>query len=118
MEQLKENIDIFSKQDPMPDSEKAILQQIVDNMASFVPCTSCRYCCDVCPQKLDIPVLISAYNEAAHELTWYVEEFLDTLEDSEKPQACTACGACNPYCPQDIDIADTMGKFNELLNKK
>ena len=118
MEQLKENIDIFSRSDPMPDSEKAILQQIVDNMASFVPCTSCRYCCGVCPQKLDIPVLISAYNEAAHELTWYVEEFLDTLEDSEKPQACTACGACNSYCPQNIDITDTMGKFNELLNKK
>jgi len=118
MEQLKENIDTFSKSDPMTDSEKAILQQIVDNMASFVPCTSCRYCCGVCPQKLDIPVLISAYNEAAHELTWYVQEFMDTLEDSGKPQACTACGACSPFCPQNIDIADIMKEFADLLNKK
>jgi len=118
MEQLKENIEIFSKSDPMSDSEKAILQQIVDNMASFIPCTTCRYCCGVCPQKLDIPMLIATYNEAAREVTWYVRDIMDSLEESKKPQACTACGACNPHCPQNIDIADTMSKFNDLLKSK
>jgi len=118
MEQLKENIETFSKSDPMTDSEKAILQQIVDNMASFVPCTTCRYCCGVCPQKLDIPMLIATYNEAAREVTWYVRDVMDSLEESKKSQACTACGACNPLCPQNIDIPDTMGKFSALLEKK
>jgi len=118
MQQLKENIETFSKADPMTESEKALLQQIVDGMASFVPCTSCRYCCGVCPQKLDIPALIASYNEAAHEMSWYVEEYLDTLEDGKKPQACTACGACNPLCPQNIDIAETMSKFKDLLKSK
>lgn len=28
-----------------------------------VPCTGCRYCCDNCPQGLDIPSLLSAYND-------------------------------------------------------
>lgn len=28
-----------------------------------VPCTGCRYCCDNCPQGLDIPSLLAAYND-------------------------------------------------------
>jgi len=118
MEQLKENIEIFSKTDTMSDSEKALLQQVVDGMASFVPCTSCRYCCDVCPQKLNIPMLIATYNEAAREVTWYVEDIIDALKDDEKPQACIGCGKCNPLCPQNIDIPDVMKSFCELLSTK
>jgi len=117
MEQLKENLETFSKVDPMSETERTLLQQVVDGMASFVPCTSCRYCCGVCPQKLDIPMLIASYNEAANLDSWYIEDLFDSLKDNEKPQACTACGACNPLCPQNIDIADTMGKFCELLKK-
>ena len=117
MEQLKENIQTFCISDMMTDTEKALLQQIIDGMASFIPCTSCRYCCGVCPQKLDIPMLIATYNEASNKFSWYVEDIMDTLEDNKKPQACTACGACNPFCPQNIDIPDTMSKFNEILKK-
>jgi len=115
MQQLKENIETFSNSDPMSDPEKALLQQIVDNMASFIPCTSCRYCIGVCPQKLDIPMLIASYNEAANSSSWYIEDLMDSLKDNEKPQACTACGACNPLCPQNIDITDIMSKFDALL---
>jgi len=115
LEQVKENIKTFGKSDPMQDSEKAVLQSVVDGMASFVPCTTCRYCCGACPKKLDIPMLIATYNEAAREVTWYVEDVIDSLADDKKPQECIACGACNPLCPQNIDIADTIAKLNELL---
>jgi len=118
MEQIKENIEIFSNKDIMPESEKAVLQSVVDGMASFVPCTTCRYCCGVCPKELDIPMLIATYNEAAREVTWYVEGVLEALADDKKPQSCTGCGACSPLCPQNIDIADTMKKFNEVLAAK
>ncbi|MCL2663279.1 MAG: aldo/keto reductase [Oscillospiraceae bacterium] len=117
MEQLKENLELFNKNDPLNDSDKALLQKIVDGMATFVPCTSCRYCIGVCPQKLDIPMLIATYNEASNVMGWYVEDVLDTLEDDKIPQACIGCGACNPLCPQNIDIADTMKSFCELLKK-
>jgi hypothetical protein len=115
MEQLRENVEIFNKADSMTEAEKDVLWQVVDSMASFVPCTSCRYCCDICPQKLDVPMLIATYNEAANEFGWYVNDVLDSLTDSEKPQACIGCGACNPLCPQSIDIADTLKKFSEVL---
>ncbi|MCL2628495.1 MAG: aldo/keto reductase [Oscillospiraceae bacterium] len=117
MEQLKENLEIFEKKDPLSDAEKEVLQKVVDNMASFVPCTSCRYCCDACPKDLDIPMLIATYNEAANEFGWYVNDVMETLTDDEKPSACISCGVCSPLCPQDIDIPDVLSKFDELLKR-
>jgi predicted aldo/keto reductase-like oxidoreductase len=114
LEQVKENVEIFCKADPMTESEKEVLRQVVDSMASFVPCTSCRYCCGICPQKLDIPMLIASYNEASNVESWFVQDLLDSLPDNEKPQSCTGCGACNPLCPQNIDIPDVMDKFSKL----
>jgi len=115
LEHVKENIEIFKVNDPASESEKAVLQKVVDGMASFVPCTTCRYCCGVCPMTLDIPMLLATYNEAAHGLSWYIHDVLDSLAGDKKPQACTGCGSCSPLCPQNIDIADIMKKFCELL---
>ena len=115
MEQLIENVSFYTESNPTSEAEKAILQQVVDGMATFVPCTSCRYCCGACPVKLDIPMLIATYNEANHGVTWYVEDVLDSLADDKKPESCTACGACNPLCPQGIDIPDTFKKLCDLM---
>jgi len=117
MDQVKENIELFNKINPVTDDEKTVLQKAVDSIATFIPCTSCAYCCGACPQKLDIPVLIATFNEASHEVSWYVHEVLDTLPDDKKPQACTACGACVPLCPQNIDIPGIMKEFCELLKE-
>ena len=118
IEQLKENIEIFSKDDPMADSEKVVLQQVADNLADLFPCTSCRYCCGVCPQKLDIPLLLNTYSEASVEFSWYVNGVLRELSDSERPEACTGCGTCIPVCPQNIDIPGAISKFTALIKAK
>ncbi|MCL2080452.1 MAG: aldo/keto reductase [Oscillospiraceae bacterium] len=115
MEQLSENIELFSVKEPLSESEKQVLEKAVDAMASFVPCTSCRYCCDSCPKELDIPMLIATYNEAVNAFGWYVRDVMSSLSDGEKPGACIACGACVPLCPQSIEIADVMAKFAALL---
>ena len=117
MEQVKENLEIFSKDDPMTESEKAALQKAIDEIATFVPCTSCRYCCDTCPQTLDIPNLIGLYNEAAYEFSWIVVDALALLSEEEKPAACIRCGVCTPHCPQNIDIPDILHKFAEIIEK-
>jgi len=118
IEQVKENIEIFDKNELLTESDKTVLEKAVNSMASFVPCTSCRYCCEACPQKLNIPLLIAMYNEASNIFDWYTEDELDTLSDKEKPQACTGCGTCTPLCPQNINIADTMEKFTTLIKSK
>jgi len=119
MEQLVENVELFSHaNDPVTESDKEVLRQVVDTIAKFAPCTSCRYCCDSCPQNLDIPLLISIYNEALYDVSWYVFDALEPLGDSEKPHACIECGACSALCPQSIDIPDLMKKLVSILERK
>jgi len=118
MEHLKENLNTFSRTEPATESEKVILQQVVDTMGRFLPCTACRYCCDTCPQKLDIPYLINILNETEIGVSWLVEDMLGSLSDEEKPQACINCGACSPLCPQNIDIPGTMARFSTFLENK
>ncbi|MCL2702239.1 MAG: aldo/keto reductase [Defluviitaleaceae bacterium] len=118
MEQIKENIEIFGRNDPVTESEKALLNSVVETLAELVPCTGCRYCCDPCPQKLEIPTLLSMYNETGYESSWSVNQMLELMNDAEKPQACVKCGVCNPLCPQNIDIPDALSKFRDLLDSR
>jgi predicted aldo/keto reductase-like oxidoreductase len=55
MEQMKENIALFQQADPVNAEEKEVLSKVLETVAEVVPCTTCRYCVDACPQKLDIP---------------------------------------------------------------
>jgi len=116
MEQLKENIEIFSKNDPVTNVEKEILNKVIETMADVVPCTFCRYC-DVCPKNLDIPKLINMYNELTYGESWTVNAVLKLMTDDEKPGVCTKCGKCSNLCPQEIDVVDVMVKFSGLINK-
>jgi uncharacterized protein len=117
MEQLKENIGIFSKFDPAMEDESKLIQQVLPTMVNLVPCTACRYCCDGCPQGLDIPKLISMYNESTFDNPWILRFTLDAMKESELPTACLSCGACKQLCPQGIDIPDIMEKFDVAIKK-
>ncbi len=118
MEQLQENLGIFSRHDPATDAEKELLQQAVSAMMDAVPCTACRYCCEDCPQNLDIPKLISMYNETNFENPSILSYTLNAMSAEELPVACIACGACVKVCPQGIDIPGVMRKFALSLSKK
>ncbi len=117
MEQLKENIEIFSKLDPTTEEENKLLQQVVSTMVNLVPCTSCRYCCDGCPQDLDIPKLISMYNEISFENPFTLKFTLDAMKESELPSACLNCSICEELCPQGIVIPNIMNKFDAAIKK-
>jgi len=115
MDQLRENLTIFDQHNPTTTAENAVLQEVLTNLVDLIPCTDCRYCLDECPQKLNIPMLLTMYNEAGFEMGWFLQAALRNLADAEKPTACTACGACVPYCPQNIDIPAALGKFAQLM---
>lgn len=118
MEQLKENIGIFSKEDPVTDQENALLRQVISTMVNLIPCTACRYCCEGCPQGLDIPKLISMYNESTFENPWILKFTLGAMKEDQFPSACISCGACRQVCPQDINIPDIMKRFDEVISTK
>ena len=117
MEQLKENIEIFDKEVPFTQSDLETLEKVAKSMSAFIPCTSCRYCCDTCPKALDIPTLIGAYNEAIYEFSWIVQDVLNGISEDKKPATCISCGACSPLCPQNIDIPDVLHKLAKIIEK-
>jgi predicted aldo/keto reductase-like oxidoreductase len=63
MEQVIDNIKTFESTEPLSDSEFKDILNIAKEMTKNIPCTSCRYCTEYCPQGLDIPKHISLYNE-------------------------------------------------------
>ncbi|MBN1139676.1 MAG: aldo/keto reductase [Anaerolineae bacterium] len=115
MEQVVENVRLFSEPDPTTEAEKELLEQVVATMVDLVPCTACRYCCEVCPQELDIPKLIAMYNEASYEASFTLRAALEAMTEEELPSACLACGDCKALCPQDIDIPEVMARFAEII---
>ena len=118
MEQLRENLDLFSHPAPLNTEERALLDEAVSLMFNRVPCTACRYCCDACPQHLDIPKLLSMYDEMRFSGKGILSFTLGAMTSEEMPSACMACGECMPLCPQGIDIPDVMQKFATLLAAK
>ena len=114
MEQLKENIDIFSKHEPLNDSELEVISKVRKTLADMLPCTDCKYCMEECPAKLNIPTLLTMYSESRFEIGWYLQAAIRALKDNEKPGACTNCGKCVPLCPQNIDIPTMLKKFSEV----
>ena len=115
MEQIVENVQLFSEPDPTTEEEKELLQRVVDTMVDLVPCTACRYCTEVCPQELDIPKLIAMYNEASFESPRILRFMLEGMTPEELPAACLACGDCMALCPQEIEIPDVLAKFAKVI---
>lgn len=116
-EQMKENVSTFSEDKPLSVTETNTLLSIADGMKNAIPCTACRYCTESCPQGLDIPMLIAAYNDLKIQSSMTVPMQLDALPKDKKPSACLACGACAKMCPQSIDIPAAMKNLAECVAK-
>jgi predicted aldo/keto reductase-like oxidoreductase len=115
MEQVQENVALYSKSDPLSEAEKKLLFKAVSDMMRLIPCTACRYCCEGCPQGLDIPKLISMYNEASNAASGTMHFTLGAMKKEELPSACLGCGACAQLCPQGIDVPGVMKRYALLL---
>ena len=122
MEQLDANLKTYSEDKPLNDKEMEGLMKVVDRMMSTksVPCTACHYCVSHCPQGLDIPYLISLYNEhlytaAAGGMTFIAPMALAAMDESKKPVSCLHCHSCEHVCPQQIKISDMMSDFVEKI---
>lgn len=116
IEQMADNIRTFSTEAPQTDEEAELLSDIARDMHRLIPCTACRYCCDGCPQQLDIPTLISACNDARFAPNFAVAMRMEALPEDRLPTACIRCGACVSICPQHIDIPAVMNEFSSLLS--
>ena len=119
LEQLKQNIRTFEKDSPLNDREMETLLTIADGMVKkkSLPCTACHYCVSHCPQELNIPELLSLYNEHCFTEGGFIAPMALAAYPQEKlPSACIGCRSCEAVCPQQIKISEAMSDFAEKLN--
>ena len=112
VEMIEDNAATFHEHKPLDEQEQEILRQAHDAYICDmgVPCSGCRYCCDNCPEELNIPLLISAYNEfSITGKTWRIVG----LDKTKGPEYCIECGACMRHCPQKIRIPEVLKKLKE-----
>lgn len=115
LEQMKDNLSTFAQREPLNESETEMMLSIARGMMDLVPCTACRYCCEGCPKGLDIPALLSVYNELRVSSTVNAAMRVEFLPEEKKPTACIACGKCARSCPQNIDIPAALKALSEKL---
>ncbi len=119
LEQIKKNVEIFRTEKPLNAQEWDALMEIADEMKNemTVPCTACRYCTTYCPQEIDIPVMLSLYNDQVLGGTALAipEWMLGPAPKEKQPGACIACRSCEAVCPQEIKISEVMERFAKAI---
>jgi hypothetical protein len=122
MEQLKENLAIFSQPDMVPnclsDGEKEMIASARKAYESIVtiPCTTCNYCLP-CPQDVGISNVFSLYNDG-NRFEYYGQvrrSYMFARRGGRGAEKCTACGECVPKCPHGIDIPEQLKNAHDTL---
>lgn len=117
MEQMQDNIKTYSGGTPLSESEVALLYDIAESMKDSLPCTGCGYCLENCPMQLDIPTILSYYNEMRFANSFTVDMGIESMPKEKQPISCIGCGNCQKVCPQKIDIPKAMRDFANELSK-
>ena len=116
-QQMMDNIATFEERRPLSPAEGELILKVAEELKGSVPCTACRYCVAGCPMGLDIPFLLSVYNDLRYAPVTNTTLRIEALPESKKPDVCVGCGKCAQICPQKIDIPGAMQDFCDLLEK-
>jgi len=128
MQQLKENVSLFTNFKPFDEKDLAFMLTIADLYKSRgqIPCTACSYCMP-CPAGVDIPGNFRVFNSASEALLSSDTKSKD-VQDKRKAflklynaqqkgsraDACVSCNACLSKCPQHISIPQHMQRIKDL----
>jgi len=124
MEQLKENIEIFSKADAVPGCITQAERQIINRAklsyesARTIPCTGCEYCLP-CPQNVNISRIFTRYNDGNmfENFSQIARTYSMLVSQKKDASQCTECGECEKKCPQHIEISKQLKTVHEAAMK-
>lgn len=92
--QVEENCRIFQESVPLSEVEEGVLMDVAESLKGGVPCTACRYCVDSCPQEIDIPMMMNAYNDLQFDTSFTVSMQMDAVPEGQRAQDCIQCESC------------------------
>lgn len=119
MEQVEENTAVLKQPKPLTAEQNAAMEKAAEILKSIprVPCTSCKYCEEGCPQKIRIHWILELYNNAV--VFKNPEPVRGTfgrfVGDSGVPSSCLKCGLCESVCPQHLPIPELMENAAKIL---
>lgn len=114
LNQMEENLKFMKDFKPLIEEEYKVLDKVVEiiNSVETIPCTSCKYCTEVCPKNIAIPNIFGVLNEIKRfdkEHTW-IPNYKE-----RSAQNCIKCGKCEKACPQHIEIRKFLEEAIKVL---
>jgi predicted aldo/keto reductase-like oxidoreductase len=122
LEQVKENIEIFSKPGMaagcLSSREKEIIAAVKAAYESVrnIPCTACGYCLP-CPSGVEISGIFSRYNDGNmfENFSQAQRSYMFATRGKRDATSCVECGECEKKCPQGIEIMKQLKVAHEAL---
>jgi predicted aldo/keto reductase-like oxidoreductase len=123
MEQVKENVKTAncSGAGILSEKELTIINRVAKKyrQLGFIQCTQCKYC-SPCPNGVDIPKIISFYNE------FYMKDKDDKVKSKYRKHVapensarrCKKCGQCEELCPQHLPIKEIMSRAASIFEQE
>ena len=112
MDMLRDNVGYMRSFIPLNAKEQEAVAEVCRIFKSLdtIACTACRYCAEVCPQKIAIPEVFSCFNAKRIFHNWNISFYYNEIHTSEgrKASDCLGCGRCEKICPQHLQIRQLL----------
>jgi len=122
-DQLLDNTSYMEDFKPLTDEEREVLAKAVEiiNATTVIPCTTCRYCVEGCPQNIPIPDFFALYNDAkraviAGPMVPNGLYYQSLVENHGRAKDCIDCRQCESACPQHLDIPAYLKDVSDLYD--
>ncbi len=116
MAMMEDNLRQMNPFRPLDEKETAAVEQVcaILKAKELIPCTSCRYCMDGCPQGIAIPELFACLNSRiTYKAKWNSAHYYSTVHAAgSRASDCLGCGACEALCPQHLPIRELLQKVS------
>jgi len=109
---VQENCGYMQSFRPLDETEQAAVEKVCGIFRGLgtIACTGCRYCMEVCPQKISIPALFACMNSKKIFRGWNSNYYYRNIHTAggSKASDCLQCGLCESNCPQHLPIRELL----------